>query len=69
MIMITLGVLPDTRRPDLAGLDAPRLTVGDAQPLGQIGRRHFADGVQPSLFVDLWTGVKLEGLATLPISR
>ena len=69
LIMIPLGVLPKASRSDLAGLDAPRLTVGDAQALGQIGRRQLADGFQPSLFVDLWAGVKLQGLATLPISR
>ena len=67
--MITLGVLPEARLPDLAGLYAARLTVGDAQALCQICGRHISDGVQPSLFIDLWARVKLEGLATLPISR
>ena len=67
--MITLGVLPNARRSDLAGLDAARLTVGDAQALCQLRGRQLSDGVQPSLFIDLWARVKLEGLATLPISR
>ena len=69
LVMVGLRMLAQVRLSDLAGLDAPRLTVGDAQALGQLGRRQLADGVQPSLFVDLWARVKLEGLATLPISR